>query len=133
MDTHKQIDASHCFDLDLCKLYLCFSPFSSHMVWSRRYSPSFLCVYFQCACSCVCYLRPLPSRPGSPLDFLNRFSSGVLIRPKHKHWSDVADQSWDDDSEEKDARTREKTKKLVHLQSFSTRGKANKAGALVKC
>lgn len=42
----------------------------------------------------VCHLRPLSSRLGSPLDLLDRFFPGVLSRPKHKHWSDVADQSF---------------------------------------
>lgn len=45
----------------------------------------------------VRYLRPLPSRSGSPFDLLYSFSSGVLVRAEHKHWPDVADQSCNDD------------------------------------
>lgn len=42
------------------------------------------------------YLRPHPSRLCSPSDFLHRLSPGVLIRPRHKHRPDVADQGCGD-------------------------------------
>lgn len=84
-----QLSVPMWYELNLCPCVCVSESVSVHL-------HAFMCVFI------FIYLRPLPSRLCSPLNFLYSFFSGVLVCPKHKHWPDVADQSWEDDDEEVD-------------------------------
>lgn len=47
------------------------------------------------------YLRPLSSWMRSAFNLLHRLLSGVLVRPWHKHWSDIFNQRYEQTEENK--------------------------------